>query len=112
MGPITADASVSRCLAQTRLDWDGREDGRGPDAGRGRCPTPVHRVSPHMIHLSSRSRFTTTVLLCMLLSSDTFAISVCALLSGTIPALACRLRDLPDRSQLSPFRCFGSLQRV
>jgi hypothetical protein len=48
LGPITADASVSRCLAQTRLDWDRREDGRGPDAGRGRDPTLVHRVSSHI----------------------------------------------------------------
>jgi hypothetical protein len=48
MGANTADAFVSRCLAQTRLDWDGREDGRGPDAGRGRYPTLVHRASSHI----------------------------------------------------------------
>jgi hypothetical protein len=34
MGANTADASVFRLGAQTRLDWDGREDGRGPTRER------------------------------------------------------------------------------
>jgi hypothetical protein len=54
MGANTADASVSRCLAQTRLDWDGCEDGRGPDAGRGEVYPGPPRIPAH---LSSRSRF-------------------------------------------------------
>jgi hypothetical protein len=54
VGANTADASVSRCGAQTRLEWDGRKDVRGPDAGRGEVlpwSTAYPRISLKPLHI-------------------------------------------------------------